>query len=561
MTVWRGIAETKHCEVFRQSKKGEDMNRKFKLFFSLASLCLSVAMLCFGVYSAMSVSYTVNGSVSYEVKDVFVNINTRVYRATSTTPIGESQNNANVTTITNAGENISSDFAQLTGEGYTNKFEGYDAETGVTQPGASNYDVPEYNVPNLTYGAPDDTDQTGYAFYIVIDIENLGSETINAVVQNDIIPENTLTEKTSDIEIEAKNTGRIVLGLSLEDVTKGITKSSFGYTIAITRGQLPAEITDLKFSFDEEKKEATVIGYTGTSGEMVIPETVGNHTNLTTKTLKFENVSEMMSTMGGKLSYADAYSIADISYTVDGEKKTSNKDLVFAWSDENPTATDITITFLSSYEINYEDYTRLIESSNLGRVALVGPIGALIEVSQSVPSAMFYKFCDTYYTVNIEGEENEYVVDQKAIQQFVNYNNGALVDLYTKLDEIVDNTEIDSNSFPKYTFTITSFGQKVTEGENYKVVGIKEYACMDIQSTGNPPLTSVEIPASVQTIGQFAFANCTTLTSIIFKDTENEWTISNSTSTQITSTELNNPSTMATYLKSRYSNYIWTKNV
>ena len=220
------------------------MNRKFKLFFSLASLCLSVAMLCFGVYSAMSVSYTVNGSVSYEVKDVFVNINTRVYRATSTTPIGESQNNENATTITNAGENISSDFAQLTGEGYKNQFEGYDAETGsVTEPGASNYDVPEYNVPNLTYGAPDDTDQTGYAFYIVIDIANYGSQSVHAIVTNEttVSTQNTYFSVPTGINIAPRGentytTGRLVIGLALQDVTRSAS-GDFSFKVEIGMGE------------------------------------------------------------------------------------------------------------------------------------------------------------------------------------------------------------------------------------------------------------------------------------------------------------------------------------
>ena len=234
------------------------MNRKFKLFFSLASLCLSVAMLCFGVYSAMSVSYTVNGSVSYEVKDVFVNINTRIYRATSDTPIDESQNNANVTTITNAGENISSDFAQLTGEGYTNQFEGYDAETGsVTEPGASNYDVPEYNVPNLTYGAPDDTDQTGYAFYIVIDIANYGSQSVHAIVTNEttVSTQNTYFSVPTGINIAPRGentytTGRLVIGLALQDVTRSAS-GDFGFKVEIGMGETTFGYSNIQLSSSE----------------------------------------------------------------------------------------------------------------------------------------------------------------------------------------------------------------------------------------------------------------------------------------------------------------------
>ena len=44
------------------------MKRKFKLFATVASLCLSVALMAFGVYAAASVSYTVSGSVSFSAQ-------------------------------------------------------------------------------------------------------------------------------------------------------------------------------------------------------------------------------------------------------------------------------------------------------------------------------------------------------------------------------------------------------------------------------------------------------------------------------------------------------------
>ena len=55
------------------------MKRKSKLFLSLASMMFAVALLCFGVYSAISVNYTLSGSVSYQVTDAFVEITTKVY--------------------------------------------------------------------------------------------------------------------------------------------------------------------------------------------------------------------------------------------------------------------------------------------------------------------------------------------------------------------------------------------------------------------------------------------------------------------------------------------------
>ena len=52
------------------------MKRKFKLFATVASLCLSVALMAFGVYAASTVTYTVSGSVNYEVKHALVTVTT-----------------------------------------------------------------------------------------------------------------------------------------------------------------------------------------------------------------------------------------------------------------------------------------------------------------------------------------------------------------------------------------------------------------------------------------------------------------------------------------------------
>ena len=41
------------------------MKRKFKLFATVASLCLSVALMAFGVYAAATVQYTVGSTVSF----------------------------------------------------------------------------------------------------------------------------------------------------------------------------------------------------------------------------------------------------------------------------------------------------------------------------------------------------------------------------------------------------------------------------------------------------------------------------------------------------------------
>jgi len=75
-------------------------------------------------------------------------------------------------------------------------------------------------------------------------------------------------------------------------------------------------------------------------------------------------------------------------------------------------------------------------------------------------------------------------------------------------------------------------------------------------------LTSVTIPNSVTSIGNYAFAYCSGLTSVTFEN-PNNWVVSTSSTfsstTSLTSTDLSNTSTAATYLKTTYYNYYWKR--
>lgn len=55
------------------------MKKKLKLFCTIATLCLSISMLVFGVFSAFDNSFKTFGKLSYEIEDTFVEIETRVY--------------------------------------------------------------------------------------------------------------------------------------------------------------------------------------------------------------------------------------------------------------------------------------------------------------------------------------------------------------------------------------------------------------------------------------------------------------------------------------------------
>ena len=70
-----------------------------------------------------------------------------------------------------------------------------------------------------------------------------------------------------------------------------------------------------------------------------------------------------------------------------------------------------------------------------------------------------------------------------------------------------------------------------------------------------PSIASITIPASVTSIGRSAFEDGTSLASVTFEN-KNGWTAGN---TSISATDLGDLAKAATYLKSTYSNYTWTR--
>ena len=257
------------------------MKRKSKLLLSLMSLCLSVAVLVFGVYSAMSVSYQVTGNVSYNVQDVFVKIDLSVYKSTLQNPLDLETHKGNITTIQNATSLPVAD-TQVIAE-MKDSVETYNIETGeVINPGATLED--SYNGLDFVYGAPDventrgteastmawefPEDNKAWAFYIVLDITNYGEDIVNAKITNNTTgdTQNTYFEQTGGVNIPAKSgdtygSARLVIGLAVADVTKAAS-GDFSYTVTVDKGEIKTgvEVTGLKINGEQQSIEPFLLG-------------------------------------------------------------------------------------------------------------------------------------------------------------------------------------------------------------------------------------------------------------------------------------------------------------
>ena len=139
--------------------------------------------------------------------------------------------------------------------------------------------------------------------------------------------------------------------------------------------------------------------------------------------------------------------------------------------------------------------------------------------------------------------------------------------------------------------SVTSIGERafedcssltsVTFGVNSRLTSIGDYAfygCSGLTSIMIPDsvisigssafedcssLTSITIPNSVISIENMAFYGCSGLTSVTFANPNGWWYASSSSATSgtsISSFDLSDPSTAATYLTSTYRNYFWKRS-
>lgn len=155
--------------------------KKFKLLASIASMCLAIAVLCFGVFAATTVTYQISGTISYDVSDVFVSVKTTVYSYANNLSQEDLQAYASAIAAKGAAdatqENVTVDTGKTATftyvEGKTGSYAYGGTPSGIIG-GTENALTTSTDGLKLTY-----SNTAGYSYFIVINVTNLASKALN----------------------------------------------------------------------------------------------------------------------------------------------------------------------------------------------------------------------------------------------------------------------------------------------------------------------------------------------------------------------------------------------
>lgn len=250
--------------------------KKLKLLLSMSMLCLSFAVLCFGVLAATSVKYTIGGTISYEVTDVMVEIETKVFRSSTKTIIDC--------------EALETNAKALEGKTFSEIGSIYTLVKDSTTTGESD------KIPVFVTEAEFTTEQAtktvegieikyndGYQWYIVINIRSLTpSKSAYAKVGSSVLgDDNSYVYNTSyqnDIikPESGDNIGKnIVLAYGLKDQTVGISDVTFNYSISVVYGTYSDTLEGFGFEIDQTNKTLKLLNYNNSEiTDVIIPKKV-----------------------------------------------------------------------------------------------------------------------------------------------------------------------------------------------------------------------------------------------------------------------------------------------
>ena len=202
--------------------------KKSKLIMSVVTLCLALAVLCFGVYAVQTVNYSLSGNITYEVTDAFVEVQTKVYKST------------NYLTSAQLGQKVN----EIAETSFTTAPAGLTLVDTSAKANSTSGTLDPYSKTDLSFST-----QAGsecYAYFFVTNIKNMSSEqNVWAVMQDDLTnPTNTVQINNGCQQTIDTNGKNMVIGVGLENPGNPIpsgTSSAFSYGMKIGVGDLATQ--------------------------------------------------------------------------------------------------------------------------------------------------------------------------------------------------------------------------------------------------------------------------------------------------------------------------------
>ena len=194
-------------------------------------MCLTLAILCFGVFAATSVTYTISGTVSYQIVDVFAKINAYVFKVTDQTSSADMKKNID-TLATMLPENIQNS-ATASNSNLSYVFDQKLDEFDTT------VDLEKTNVSqelDITLGQGANLEDIGYyTYYIVINIENLADRAVNAMLSDKTKYTNLISSSNYIQNNITKDASKnLVVAFSIKDKTQSIEEAEINYSIEVS---------------------------------------------------------------------------------------------------------------------------------------------------------------------------------------------------------------------------------------------------------------------------------------------------------------------------------------
>lgn len=211
------------------------MKRRIKVFSAIASLCLAVALMAFGVYAATQVNYKVSGTVTYEMNEVLVTVTTKIYAATdSTKGYTAVEDGIDATTALNG--------VQWSGTAVaTDTFQTYDAN------GVNNVGEGIYNDDGLSYNI-DFANSTAYKIVITIAtiqkdknvtvavaLESTGDNYSLGADKTTAGKSSFTVAKSTEQGVTAGTATTLTYYVYLNDATKAVTGANYSIQLSMTQ--------------------------------------------------------------------------------------------------------------------------------------------------------------------------------------------------------------------------------------------------------------------------------------------------------------------------------------